>query len=116
MSAPKHATLYRMVMPGHTCPYGLKSLDLLEAMRQDGAAEPSALRVDGGMVENNWVMQFLADILGVYDVYGGNHEAAIRQGAQIPVSDPLLSAKDAAAPFLDAVAPERLPVYAGTVE
>ncbi len=39
--------------------------DLLEAMRQDGAAAPSALRVDGGMVENNWVMQFLADILGV---------------------------------------------------
>ena len=29
MSAPKQATLYRMVMPGHTCPYGLKSLDLL---------------------------------------------------------------------------------------
>ena len=39
--------------------------DLLEAMRQDGAAEPSALRVDGGMVVNNWVMQFLADVLGV---------------------------------------------------
>ncbi len=42
-----------------------QTLDLLEAMRQDGAAAPSALRVDGGMVENNWVMQFLADILGV---------------------------------------------------
>ncbi|GLZ84711.1 glycerol kinase 1 [Metapseudomonas resinovorans] len=39
--------------------------DLLEAMAQDGAAAPSALRVDGGMVENNWVMQFLSDILGV---------------------------------------------------
>ncbi|MGH8355496.1 MAG: FGGY family carbohydrate kinase, partial [Pseudomonas sp.] len=39
--------------------------DLLEAMRQDGANPPSALRVDGGMVVNNWVMQFLADILGV---------------------------------------------------
>lgn len=39
--------------------------DLLEAMRQDGAAAPSALRVDGGMVVNGWVMQFLADILGV---------------------------------------------------
>jgi glycerol kinase len=39
--------------------------DLLEAMRQDGTVEPSALRVDGGMVVNNWVMQFLADILGV---------------------------------------------------
>ncbi|WP_017937699.1 glycerol kinase GlpK [Zestomonas thermotolerans] len=39
--------------------------DLLEAMCQDGATAPSALRVDGGMVENNWLMQFLADILGV---------------------------------------------------
>ncbi|MGV8844836.1 MAG: glycerol kinase GlpK [Pseudomonas sp.] len=39
--------------------------DLLIAMRQDCAVEPSALRVDGGMVENNWLMQFLADILGV---------------------------------------------------
>ena len=26
----KTATLYRMVMPGHLCPYGLKSKDLLE--------------------------------------------------------------------------------------
>ena len=39
--------------------------DLLEAMRRDGANAPSALRVDGGMVVNNWLMQFLADILGV---------------------------------------------------
>src|SRR5687768_18570658 len=32
MTAPyeKHATLYRMVMPEHTCPYGLKALDLLK--------------------------------------------------------------------------------------
>jgi glutaredoxin len=26
----KRATVYRMDMPGHTCPYGLKSVDLLE--------------------------------------------------------------------------------------
>jgi glutaredoxin len=26
----RRATLYRMVMPGHTCPYGLKAKDLLE--------------------------------------------------------------------------------------
>ena len=26
----QHATLYRLVTPDHTCPYGLKSLDLLE--------------------------------------------------------------------------------------
>ncbi|MGW0036957.1 LLM class flavin-dependent oxidoreductase [Gordonia sp. NPDC003376] len=33
---------------------------------------------------------FIADVLGTYDVYGGTDEAAIRQGAQIPVNDPLL--------------------------
>lgn len=33
---------------------------------------------------------FIADVLGVYDVYGGTAEAAIRQGAQVPVNDPAL--------------------------
>lgn len=33
---------------------------------------------------------FIADVLGTYDVYGGSNEAAIRHGAQVPVSDPLL--------------------------
>ncbi len=33
---------------------------------------------------------FLADILGVYDVYHGGPETAIREAAQIPVNDPLL--------------------------
>jgi glycerol kinase len=41
--------------------------DLLTAMRQDMAASgipaPSALRVDGGMTANAWLMQRLADIL-----------------------------------------------------
>lgn len=36
--------------------------DLLTAMRKDGA-EISGLRVDGGMVVNGWVSQFLADVL-----------------------------------------------------
>ena len=39
--------------------------DLLEAMEADGAEPPVALRVDGGMVVNDWLLQFLADILGV---------------------------------------------------
>ena len=30
------------------------------------------------------------DVLGTYDVYGGDDVAALRQGAQIPVADPLL--------------------------
>ncbi len=33
---------------------------------------------------------FLADVLGPYDVFGGNPDAAVRAGAQVPVGDPLL--------------------------
>jgi len=33
---------------------------------------------------------FLADILGTYDVYGGNADAALRNAVQIPINDPLL--------------------------
>jgi len=37
--------------------------DLLEAMRADGAGKLAALRVDGGLVVNDWAMQFLADMV-----------------------------------------------------
>ncbi|MFT4183562.1 MAG: LLM class flavin-dependent oxidoreductase [Rhizobium sp.] len=33
---------------------------------------------------------FLADIVGVYDVYKGSPETSIRTGAQIPVNDPII--------------------------
>jgi long-chain alkane monooxygenase len=33
---------------------------------------------------------FLADVLGVYDVFGGSPEAALRHAVQTPVNDPLL--------------------------
>lgn len=33
---------------------------------------------------------FLADVLGVYDVFGGGPQAALRTAAQVPVNDPLL--------------------------
>ncbi len=33
---------------------------------------------------------FLADVLGVYDVYGGNTDTALREGAQVPLNDPTL--------------------------
>lgn len=41
-----------------------QSLDLVEAMSGDGA-RPSAMRIDGGMAANEWLCQFLADILGI---------------------------------------------------
>ena len=33
---------------------------------------------------------FLADVLGVYDVFGGSPDAALAHAAQVPVNDPLL--------------------------
>lgn len=36
--------------------------DLFSAMAEDGI-KPATLRVDGGMVANNWLLQFLSDIL-----------------------------------------------------
>ena len=42
-----------------------QSRDLQVCMDDDMSATPGILRVDGGMVANNWVMQFLADMLGV---------------------------------------------------
>lgn len=41
-----------------------QTMDLLDAMRQDGASI-DAIRVDGGMVKNNWLSQYLANILNI---------------------------------------------------
>ena len=38
--------------------------DLFKAMSEDGI-EPKNIRVDGGMTVNNWLMQFLSDVLNV---------------------------------------------------
>jgi glycerol kinase len=42
-----------------------QSRDVLGAMEVDSGITLTDLRVDGGMVANNWLMQFQADILGV---------------------------------------------------
>jgi len=45
---------------------GYQTRDLIEAMRADwpeASGAETVLRVDGGMTESEWVMQFLADIL-----------------------------------------------------
>ncbi|TAL04237.1 MAG: glycerol kinase [Rhodospirillaceae bacterium] len=51
----------------HIVRAGLESVcyqthDLLTALAADGMATPAALRVDGGMAANRWLLQFLADI------------------------------------------------------
>lgn len=42
-----------------------QSRDVVDAMRADAGLTLKALRVDGGMVRNDFLMQFQADILGV---------------------------------------------------
>jgi len=44
---------------------GYQTADLLTAMQADGASAPATIRVDGGMAANDWLCQFLADILQV---------------------------------------------------
>lgn len=41
-----------------------QTMDLLNAMRQDGATIDT-VRVDGGMVNNNWLTQYLANVLNI---------------------------------------------------
>jgi len=41
-----------------------QSMDLLDAMRSDGASI-NTVRVDGGMVKNDWLSQYLANVLDV---------------------------------------------------
>ncbi len=40
-----------------------QTAELLEAMQADGSPRPACLRVDGGLSNNNWLMQRVADLL-----------------------------------------------------
>lgn len=44
---------------------GYQTRDLVGAMAADAGAPLSLMRIDGGMVKNDWVCQFLADMTGV---------------------------------------------------
>ena len=44
---------------------GYQTYDLMEAMQKDSGTAPKTLRVDGGMVANNWFLQFLANLLDI---------------------------------------------------
>ena len=41
-----------------------QTVDLIKSMAQDGM-QPRVIRVDGGMVANDWFLQFLADVLNI---------------------------------------------------
>jgi glycerol kinase len=42
-----------------------QSREIVEAMNQDSGVDLESLKVDGGMVQNDLLMQFQADLLGV---------------------------------------------------
>ena len=44
---------------------GYQTMDLTAAMIADGGKPPGTIRVDGGMAANDWLCQFLADLLKV---------------------------------------------------
>jgi glycerol kinase len=56
--------------------------DLVDAMADDGIA-PSVIRVDGGMVANEWFLQFLADILGIAVERPANVESTVLGAAYL---------------------------------
>jgi glycerol kinase len=56
--------------------------DLVSAMAQDGLL-PSLIRVDGGMVANEWFLQFLADILGIAIERPANVESTVLGAAYL---------------------------------
>jgi glycerol kinase len=64
------AGLTRYVNAGHIARAALEatayqSREVVEAMNQDSGVELESLKVDGGMVGNDLLMQFQADLLGV---------------------------------------------------
>jgi glycerol kinase len=77
LGAPYWAVNARGVLSGLTRDTGPKEIvratvesvayqthDLFEAMKNDGL-RPRIIKVDGGMVKNNWFSQFLADIVDI---------------------------------------------------
>jgi glycerol kinase len=62
--------LTRYIKKGHICRAALEATafqtrEVLDAMNKDSGVDLKALKVDGGMVYNELLMQFQADILGV---------------------------------------------------
>ena len=56
--------------------------DLFEAMADDGIS-PKVVRVDGGMAANAWLLQFLADILGITVERPHNIESTVAGAAAL---------------------------------
>ena len=80
-----------LVKEGDIVKAALKSIcfqtkDLLESLKLDlgdEIQEDMTMRVDGGMSNNNWMMQFLADILNIKVERPTNHETTVMGAAYL---------------------------------
>ena len=59
-----------------------QTCDLIRAMQEDGIA-PSVIRVDGGMVANDWFLSFLADVLQIPVERPANVESTVTGAAML---------------------------------
>jgi len=50
-----------------------QSYDLLDSMKKDGS-KPKIIKIDGGMIANNWFVQFLSDMININILKPVNHE------------------------------------------
>jgi len=98
--------------------------DLLEAMARDGT-RLDMLRVDGGMAANDWLMQFMADTLGIAVSRPHNTEATALGAASLagyhlgllPTLDHLVTQCGEDRRFLPAMPEtERVRLYAGWLD
>jgi glycerol kinase len=89
--------------------------DVAEAMEADSGVKLGALRVDGGAAENDWLMQFQADVLGVpvrrpamleMTAFGAAGLAGLALGVW-RTPEEFLAARPETADFAPAAAPER---------
>ena len=92
LGAPHWDTKARGVLSGLTRNTGPKEIvraiiestayqshDLLSAMKKDGL-KPKIIKIDGGMVKNNWFCQFLTDVLNI-KVYKSKTDETTALGA-----------------------------------
>lgn len=85
MDPVKHAILYRMVMPEHTCPFGLKSLDLLKRNGYEVEDHHLTSRAETDAFKNQYAVASTPQTFIAGQRIGGHDELAAFLGE--PVKD-----------------------------
>lgn len=86
-STQKSATLYRMVMPEHTCPYGLKSLDLLKRHGYEVDDHHLTSRSDTDALKEKYEVDTTPQTFINGERIGGHDELLRHFGKEVPDKD-----------------------------